>query len=684
MRRDLKQTLVTAIGAAALTMALGGAAFAQNSEATAVDEIVVVGVLTDIELDREDIELTQANDLADLFRSEPSVTVGGSLGIAQKIYVRGLEDSLLNVTVDGAPQRGTLFHHIGRVSLEPELLETVDVQTGAGEATAGFGAVGGAIRFRTRDPVSLLEGDRDFGAMARLGWFSNDGEKYSLTGYGRLFGDFGLMASYVSADRGAYEDGDGNEIRGSAAEQELFFVKAGGDLGGGHRLSLSYEQREETGEFGQRPNWPALATDRLFPGEARRRTFTANYGYDLNDWLSLEATAYSTETRFTQNRYDRWGLYGSEILSQGGDLRLTARHGDHEIIGGVEYRADEVVSEYLGDPAVWGPWAWNPAIGRFKESGELFGAYLQDHWQATDRLLVSAGVRYDAYDLSLDTYGGGVDSDGFSFNLGADYELTNELTLNIGWAEAFRGKEIGDGFTLETRPNRLSLSPTLQPERVDNFEAGLSWTRDGFTASAVYFDMTIDDVVLDQLGSGPAPQAPNYYENVGEFTSDGFELKAGYDGGVWGVDAFFTHYDSRLNGRVIEGYEHIALGNSMGDSWNVTGRWSPLETLDLQASVTVVQDLDDIEVLFREAELGFINGTRFIDKPGYSVVDVFGRWRPWSNDRVEVLAGVYNLFDEQYRSHASVADYSGIPGYGIVRGIPEAGRNIRLTLALKY
>lgn len=680
MRNMFWSALACSAAAGAFGAAAIGAsgASAQDAGVTEIDEIVVVGALTDIELSREEIELTQANDLADLFRSEPSVTVGGSLGIAQKIYVRGLEDSLLNVTVDGAPQRGTLFHHIGRVSLEPELLETVDVQTGAGEATAGFGAIGGAIRFRTRDPVSLLDGDRRFGAMARLGWFNNDGEKYSLTGYGRLFGDVGVLASYVTVDRNTFEDGDGNEIFGSAATQDLIFLKAGGELGGGHRLSVSYEQRDEEGEFGQRPNWPVLEGDDLFPGEARRRTITANYGYDINDWLGLEVTAYDTETRFTQDRYDRWGLYGADIESRGGDIRLNATLGAHDVKGGIEYRADEVTSQYLGDPAMWQPWAWDPAVGQFKESGELFGAYVQDHWRATDRLLVSAGVRYDSYDLTLDTYGGGVDSDGFSFNIGADYDLTPELTFNIGWAEAFRGKEIGDGFTIETRPGRLSLSPTLQPERVDNFETGLSWVRDGFTASAVYFDMTIDDVVLDQLGSGPAPQGSTYYENVGEFKTDGVELKAGYDAGDWGVDAYFNHYDSRLNGRVIEGYEHIALGNSMGDSWNVTGRWSPLETLDLQASLTVVEDLNDIEVFERGAAFGFV------DKPGYTLVDVFGRWRPFDDERVELLAGVYNLFDEQYRSHASVADYSHIAGYEIVRGVPEAGRNVRLTLALKY
>ncbi len=686
----LRHTTALTAGLGLLLMSAGAAAAQEASEPVEIEDVVVVGALTDIELTREEIELTQASDLADLFRSTPSVQVGGSLGIAQKIYVRGLEDSLLNVTVDGAPQRGTLFHHIGRVSLEPELLETVDVQTGAGEATAGFGAIGGAIRFRTRDATSLLEDGRRFGAMARAGWFSNDGEKYSLTGYGRLFGDVGIVASYVTIDRDAYEDGDGNEIRGSAAQQDLLFVKVGGELGGGHRLSVSHERRDEEGEFGQRPNWPALAGDRLFPGKARRTTTTANYGYDFSPGLGLEITAYDTETRFTQDRFDRWGRYGATIQSAGADLRLNAAWGAHDLTAGLEYRTDEVVSEYLGDPAMWQPWAWDPAVGRFQESGELFGAYVQNHWRATDALLISAGARYDAYDLSLDTYGGGVDSDGFSFNIGVDYDITPDLTFNIGWAQAFRGKEIGDGFTIETRPGRISLSPTLKPERVENFETGLSWARDGFSASAVYFDMTIDDVVLDQLGGRrPDPALPyaenaNFYENVGEFRTQGYDLKVGYQSDTWGVDAFFNHYEPELNGRTIEGYEHIALGNSMGDTVNVTGRWSPMNNLDLQASVTHVQDLNDIEVLSREVELDFIDQTQFVDKPGYTVVDLFGRWRPFADDRVEVLAGVYNLFDEQYRSHASVADYSGIPGYEIVRGIPEAGRNIRLTLALKY
>ena len=131
------------------------------------EAIVVVGKLTDSALDRDDIEITQANDLGDLFRRTPSVSVGGAIGIAEKIYVRGLEDAQLNISIDGAQIQGTLFHHVGRVSVEPELLERVDIQTGAGEATSGFGAIGGANLFadeQHRGLVTLALAD-DHGAI---------------------------------------------------------------------------------------------------------------------------------------------------------------------------------------------------------------------------------------------------------------------------------------------------------------------------------------------------------------------------------------------------------------------------------------------------------------------------------------------------------------------------------------
>ena len=661
-----------------------GAPIAAEDDGGADSQIVVVGALTDVEIDEDQIEFRQAASLTDLFRQVPSVAVGGSLGIAQKIYVRGLEDNMLNVTVDGAPQRGTLFHHIGRVSIEPELLKTVDVKAGAGESTLGFGAIGGAIRFRTRDADDLLAPGKSVGGMAKAGWFSNDGYKLSATLYARLIGDLGVVGSYTYVDRSNMEDGSGRELLGTAAKQELGFVKVGGDLGGGHRISLSYEQRNEEAAFGQRPNWPVLIGDPLFPAEGKRQTATLNYGFAAGDGIDLEATAYWTRSRFEQDRFDRWGLYGAAIRSAGFDARARFRQAGHDLIVGAEYRSDKVVSRYLEDVSVWGPWAWDPAVGRFEERGNVFGLYAQDHWSVADPLTLSYGLRYDGYDLKQVTYDNATDSDGVSWNAGLRYEPIDGLALNASFAEAFRGKEIGDAFTLEMRPGRISLAPYLKPERVDNFEVGASFNRDGFRASAVYYHMVIDDVILDQIGGGPAPQATNYFENVGRFKANGVEVRAGYSSGPFSIDAYYNHYRSRLNGDQIEGYEHIGLGTSVGDNWNVTAGYRPMPSLGFEVSVTHYDDLNDIEVLQRNVEIGWSPTTQFVDKPGYTVVDLFARWQPLGDERLSLLAGVYNLFDVSYRAHASVADYTAIPDFEGVVGVREPGRDIRLTAAVRF
>src|SRR5690606_7367616 len=119
-----------------LSIAIAGAMFgslsspatalAETSDLVELDTLTVVDhTTTDVDtlVTREEIEQLQANDLEDVFRADPSISVGGANSVSQKIYLRGIEDTLLNVTIDGATQAGYLFHHQGRLSIEPELLK---------------------------------------------------------------------------------------------------------------------------------------------------------------------------------------------------------------------------------------------------------------------------------------------------------------------------------------------------------------------------------------------------------------------------------------------------------------------------------------------------------------------------------------------------------------------------------
>lgn len=673
-------------GVKPLTLAISLALAASNvyAEESAVNEnkviesIAVVGQTTNTEITPDELEKYQANDLADIFRFVPSVSVGGSLGIAQKVYIRGLEDTLFNVTVDGAPQTGTLFHHIGRVAIDPELLKEVEVQAGAGEATSGAGAIGGAIRFKTKGVDDLLSSDEQFGGTIKAGYFSNDGYKTSGTFYGRLSDSWGVLGSYIYIDRDNMEDGDGNELYGTSAEQSLGYVKVNGELTDNQTLSLSYEKRNEEGEFGARPNWPTLEGDTLFPMEGKRETFVLNHLFSANDLINLETSLFHTQSSVEQNRFDRWGLYGAEMKTYGFDIRNISLLGDHTLTYGIEYRKDKVSSEYLADARVWQKWAWDPNIGKFQEEGEVKGVYLQDHWQINNELLLSFGVRYDQYDVEQVTYDNQTDSDGVSPNIGLNYDFHPNWRLTLGYAQAMRGKEVGDAFTLAQAPDWVSIDPDLDAEKVDNTEIGLNYHDEHWQVTASVYQSDIDDVIYDQLGRGV------YFENIGQLETKGFELKAVYWYEDWRVQASYSNNDAELNGNTVEGYEHIGLANARGDTLGLNVNYALSDNLEMGWNFSYVSDLNDIEVLQRGVEIGWIEQTQTIDKPGYQVHDIYVQWVPLNSESLTVNLAVQNLFNEQYRDHSSVGDYNKIKGWEGVAGLYEAGRDIRVSMTYQF
>ena len=641
-------------------------AIAEEAQEQEMETLVVVGKTTNTEITPEELDKYQANDLADIFRIIPSVSVGGSLGIAQKVYIRGLEDTLLNVTVDGAPQTGTLFHHIGRVSIDPELLKEVEVQAGAGEATSGFGAIGGAIRFKTKNVDDLLDEGEYVGGKVKANYFSNDGYKTSGSVYGRLNENWGILGSYVYSDRENMEDGDGNELFGTTAKQNLAFFKLNGELSDTQSLTFSYENREEEGEFGQRPNWPTLEGQTLYPMDAERETLVLNHSFNLNKLVNLETSIYSTESSVVQNVYDRWGRYQGKLKTVGFDIRNISEVGNHTLTYGVEYRNDEVTAKSLEADST----------GETKEEGTVKGIYVQDHWQVTDALLLSYGVRFDQYDLEQTTYGRETDSDGVSPNIGLNYSFNDNWQLNLGYAQAMRGKEVGDSFTIEASPDWVSIDPELDAEEVDNTEIGLIYQGENLHMTASVYKSEIDDVILDQLGRG------TYYENVGTLETDGFELKVGYWYENLELVASYSNNDAELNGETVEGYEHVGLANARGDTWGLNLNYTLNDDVELGWNFTHVEDLNNIEVLHRAVEIGWIDETYEIDKDGYQVHDIYAQWQV--NDGLLVNLTIQNLFDETYRDHSSVGDYGHVPDWDGVAGVNEAGRDIRLSVSYQF
>lgn len=679
----------------------GTQAFADEGETShEIEKIAVVGKTTNTEITPEILEQIQALDLEDIFRQTPSVTVGGGIGIAQKIFVRGLEDNMLNVTVDGAPQTSTLFHHTGRLSIEPELLKQVDVQAGAGEATSGFGAVGGAIRFKTKTADDLLTDNHTFGGKVKASYFTNDGHKESVSLYGKVTDKVGVLASYVTTERENYKEGDDTEILGTASDQSLAFLKINSHITDNQKLTVSHEIRKEDGKFPKQTNWSPIVASEFIPTWLDRDTTVANYSFFHDDKINLEVTIYHTASELKRELY----TWSGKITTTGFDIRNTSDFTEHSLTYGIERRQDKLLAQSYSD--VFG--------GVYKEEANVTGIYLQDHWQVFDDVLLSFGVRKDKYELDHNAHGSkwmkidGVwtaepgehvsftmpTQDGISKNIGVVYNITPQLSINTGYAEALRGRQTTDSFIVG---ELKGLNQDLQPEKVKNKEIGLEYNDGTYVFEMAAYSSEIEDVVFDKF------KGDVIYENVGDLKSQGFEVVAGYQSENFDVLISYNNNDVELNnapfikpdansplgystqilnGVDLEAYEFGHLGNTVGDSINLAFNYQFNEQFETGFNVNFVKSVNDIEVFHRSMELGWTATTDFVNKPSYRLVDIYARYQFTENLGLDFA--VQNLLDESYLSHGSVANYGHIAGYDSVVGFKEPGRDVRISVSYQF
>ncbi|WP_064746560.1 TonB-dependent receptor domain-containing protein [Lysobacter antibioticus] len=634
-----------------------------GDSARTLDAITVVAEREpgNFDLDRGEIELTQASDLGDLLSNESGVAVGGGSPVAQKVYVRGFEDTLLNVTIDGAQEPAELYHHQTRVQIEPEFIKSIELDAGAGAATAGAGALTGAMRVRTRDAFDLLRPGQDAGVLikAQAGINGENSAKGVLAGYGRLSDRLGLLATYVYQDGGDYDDGHGDRVKPTAYRHERAQAKLSG-LFDAHQFDVSAEQLEDTGTYYERPHMTNF-TGRyvLSDHRMRRTTYAYEHRFDPDgDALNLRFNAYRTRSDY-QNRRNTTGLlYGwGEQTSTGFDLRNTSARDALSLTYGVDYRSDRLHALQQATP--------RPFWGRTEQTATVFGAYAQGDWQASPQWKLSAGLRWDDYRHKGESgisAGARNDQARLSPNLSLTWTPVESLSLRAAYSEAFRGVTIREAFFSSLYTHRGDLDG----ERADNLEIGIAWERDGFFARATAFRQHIDDYISAVYDGA---SAWGYWENVGQAEVDGYEAEIGQRWERMGWRLGVWNSDNKLDGRPLNDAD-LGLGTRIGRTWTARFDWQPASArADYAIRARLVED-----------ERNSI-AAGAPDKPGYAVVDVMANWNLLGDDRLKLGAAVNNLFDRFYYDHGTYGYQAGTKSY---IGFPSPGRELSLSLTYRF
>ena len=634
----------------------------EPEQVTVYDTVEVWGtqINNDSSLLTGDIESKQADHVSDLLRDQPGVDVGGSHSLNQSINIRGVTETDLNITIDGADQSNNVFHHVGNLLINPDILKTVDLQVGTNSIINS--GLNGGVAFETKDADDLLKAGQSLGARVYGGYADNDYYSYSGTVYSRLNEHVDFLAYYSAIDRNNSVDGEGTEKLGQEGKMQNVLLKAGINFNENNRLELSYDYYDDSGDYALRTNLGADydPTDSIYDISYTRETFTLNHELTLQE-TKVNSTLYSNTMDYnpdygegSTNNKGITNNIGFKVLAETGietgQIWNTVRYG-------VEGQKQD--SERKTDGARVGS----------KQKADSLAAYIEDEIQLTEKLFITPGVRYDVYKMDADS-----SDDTFknsSFALAAEYLINDQWTTRASATELFQGPVLPGSFLSSVQND----NPDLKAETGINYEVGLSYENqyiagmDSVGFSATLFQTDIDDYIDNSITGKVG------IENLGDVQIRGIESSIYMRKDEFTSRLTYAHSDSeytKVNTSANASYvktEGQALDNEVGDSFSlnlgytvpsvdVTINWTSMVTLDLN------KDVDEDTA-----------------KAGYDVHDISVQWTPKQVESLTLTAGIDNIFDEQYASHAS--HYTSVEEDRYTTDY-EPGRNIKLSASYEF
>lgn len=588
--------------------------------------------------------------LGEVLRSVPGFYVNNDRNY-EYVGVRGFRrpgdyDTRILLLVDGhrtnenigdSPLFGAQF------LLDVDLIDRVEIVRGPGSSLYGSNALLAVVNVITKDGKTL-NGLELSGEVAGFDTWK------SRISYGNRF-DNGLDL-LVSATRG---DSEGQElyfkefddpatadglVRNDDSDFHNLFLRASfGDFG----LIAAHTAAEK--------GIPTAPWGTVF-GDRRTRVYDdttllgLTYEREISETLALRArTAYGHYDYDGRYVYDYSEdetpyLVVNKDLYRGrwwdSELQVTARPFEkHILTAGGEFRYNIQQDQVNWDEEVY--------LDDSRHS-KNWGLYIQDEFRVRDNVTLVAGVRYDRYD----TFGGSTNP-----RLAMIYDVSEQTTLKLLYGRAFRAPNAYELY-YHDGGSTTKAALDLDPETIDTYEVVLERAFGSHLSAAVSgFYYVMDDLIGQYTD-------PNddllVFTNLEEVKTRGMELTLN---GRW---------ENGLRARTS--YAYVDAENSVTDR---TLANSPRHLVKLNLIAPVLKD-----TLFAGLEVQYNGKSRTLadnDADDFILTNLALTYRSPSK-RLEIAAGLYNLFDVNY----------GYPAFGehTQDTIEQDGRMFRIKLTYRF
>lgn len=672
----------------------------------------------------------QVVNIKDVADEEPGVSVANRptrFGTSS-FNIRGVDENRILMQVDGVRMQESFkigaYSNAPRDMVDIELLEAITITRGTGSPREGSDALGGSVAYTTPNPEDLLKGQSVAFRSKSMHQTVDRSNVQVLTGAA------GNDMVKVLA-RGVWRKGHESKTAGDVAgvgysrtvanpqdtDSDAALFKLALTPTAGYRAQLSYQHSDrdvytdqlssrQPGVLGMK-DWDEyrhelLSLDQQLKGTPlgevvfklyQQRTRVGQYAWQLHNG-SASSSPNNT------HHYDRFFDYQQEMT--GARTDVETRLSDHMLRWGVEVSRTQSIQLRDGN-LVRNNGAVEKQISGvdypardFPPSDTHRGAlYAQDLWYLSDDLTLDMALRYERYHLNpspdaiyLSSADASQTTDAKFHNLapklGAIWQLGQGYSLHGQYAHGFRAPPFNDvniGFSNVNHGYVVVPNPNLTAETSRGVEASLRHQQGGSSWSFTVFDNRyrefIDTVDLDCDGVGsddpscsPSGLATNQARNIPRVRINGAEARFTQAlSSAWSVSGHLAYARGRntrtnapiysvnpMSGRLALGYR--------SDAWN----------LELSSSFAKGKNEKDAE-----------GSNRLFLPSGYAVYDLRGSWQASKN--VQVVAGLYNLFDRVYYQWSDVPIKDGAHDPETIGGqqrYSRPGRHGVISLVLNY
>lgn len=643
---------------------------------TDVTPTLAMTFVTNTKLPRQPVP---ASDGADYLRTIPGFGLIRSGGTNGDPVLRGMFGSRLNLLTDGGHMQGAcparMDNSLSYVS--PETYDRLEVIKGPQTVLWGPGASAGTVRFE-RDIPFFDEPGMQFNGSLTAGSFDRNDEVVDAA--------FGNASAYarVTANRSEaddYEDGNGDRVPsawkkwnadvafGWTPDADTLLELTAGNGDGEAR----YAGRGMDGSQFERTSYGLRAERRNFDGALDKVEAKLYYNdvdhvmdnYSLRDpdpTSSMPMPMASNVAQRTSGgrvafswKTDRWDL-------QAGLDARDSRHRKRSAMGRDVYLSKPWITDArFQNVGVFGELGWN-----LTERQRLVGGLRLDRASAKDERATTGSMMPRPNPTLDQTRRETLPSALVRWEV---QPVDSDIMWHLGLGHVQRMPDYWELFSPTTGPvGSVNAFAALEPERTTQLDVGMHYRKGRWDAWASLYAGRIQDYILFKYSKGMMGASTQAYN-----------ADATIRGGELGVEF-----------RPVSDWK---LGATLAYAWGELDDEGALpQTPPLEARLSAAYDNKrwSVGALLRSAAsqdrvnpgYGNVVGQDLGDSSGFTVFSVNGGYR--FTERLQLAAGVDNVFDRAYSEHLNLAGNSAF-GYPAdpVR-INEPGRSAWLKLNYKF